>query len=265
MGKGVGKSLKMQDFRSLSRDVWHQRYLEQAQWTSHIRQHIFKKINPHLNERILEIGSGTGAVISALLMEGYFNLTGIDIDFPSLLFSSLSHDPIHLAQANGLSLPFSANTFGITFCHYLLMWVKSPLQILAEMCRVTQPNGWVLSIAEPDHQARIDYPPPLEKLGNQQTQALENQGIDVSIGRKLRSLFHQAGLADVEAGILGALWDKKIDPSEDKTEWMMITADLQDRLTTRELSDYHSLDQQTRQTGERILYIPTFYALGRTK
>lgn len=255
----------MQDFRSLSRHVWHQRYLAQAQWTSHIRQHIFKKFNPLSDVQILEIGSGTGAVLSALLMEGYFNLTGIDIDFPSLSFSSASHDPIHLVQANGISLPFSENTFGITFCHYLLMWVKSPLQILAEMCRVTQSNGWVLSIAEPDHKARIDYPPPLDKLGNQQTQALENQGVDVSIGRKLRSLFHQAGLADVEVGILGALWDEKVDPSGDKTEWMMIRADLQDRLTARELTDYQNLDQQARQSGEHILYIPTFYALGRSK
>lgn len=255
----------MQDFRSLSRDAWHQRYLAQSGWTSHIRQYIFEKINPLRDERILEIGSGTSAVLNALLSEGHFNLWGIDIDFPSLFFSKSSHDPFHLSQADGMHLPFPNDTFGVSFCHYLLMWVKSPLQILSEMCRLTHANGWVVSIAEPDHKARIDYPPPLDKLGFQQTQALEIQGVDVSIGRKLRTLFTQAGLVDVEAGILGALWDEKVNPSRDKTEWMMIKADLIDQLSVKELSEYQSMDQQAFQTGERILFIPTFYALGRTK
>lgn len=255
----------MQDFRSLSRDAWHERYLAQAGWTTHIRQHLFEKINPLRDERILEIGSGTSAVLNALLGEGHFNLWGIDIDYPSLSFSKSSLDSFLLAQANGMHLPFSDGTFGVTFCHFLLMWVKKPMQILAEMCRVTHPNGYVLSLAEPDHKARIDYPPPLDKLGVQQTQALENQGVDVSIGRKLRTLFYQADLSDVEVGILGALWDDKNYGPNDPTEWMMITEDLKDKLSQKQLSQYQSLDQKARQTGKRMLYIPTFYALGKTK
>jgi len=255
----------MQDFRDLSPDAWHQRYLAQAGWTSHIRQNLFEKVNPLRDKRILEIGSGTSAVLSALLREGHFNLWGIDIDLPSLLFSKSSHDPFHLTQADGRHLPFSNGSFGITCCHYLLMWVEEPLQVLTEMYRVTASNGWVLSIAEPDHKARIDYPPPMGELGIKQTQALENQGVDVSIGRKLRKLFYQAGLADIEVGILGALWNKHADASNDTTEWMMIEADLKDQLSAQELSEYHNINQLAYQNGERILYIPTFYALGRTK
>ena len=253
----------MQDFRNLSRDAWHERYLAQAGWTSHIRQHVFKKIDPLHNERILEIGSGTSAVLNALRKEGYFNLWGVDIDFPSVMFSKSSQDPFHLFQANGMYLPFSNGCFGITFCHYLLMWVRTPLQILAEMCRVTHPKGWVLALAEPDHKARIDFPPPLDKLGFQQTQALERQGVDVSMGRKLRSLFYQAGLIDVEVGILGGLWDKKDPPPQEETEWMMIRSDLQDQLSAEVLSEYQYQDQQAFETGMRVLFIPTFYALGR--
>lgn len=264
MGKNLGKAFIMQDFRSLNREAWHQRYLAQAGWTSHIRQHIFEIINPLRDEFILEIGSGTSVVLNALMSEGYDNLWGIDLDFPSLWFSKSSHDYVHLAQANGMHLPFSNETFGVTFCHYLLMWVNSPLQILAEMCRVTHSGGWVLAIAEPDHKARIDFPPPLDTLGNQQTQALETQGVDVSIGRKLRKLFYQTGLAEIEVGILGALWNERVSHSGDTTEWMMIKADLQDQLSIKKLSDFKNLEQQAHLSGERILYIPTFYALGRT-
>jgi SAM-dependent methyltransferase len=259
----LGKILKMQDFRGLSRQLWHQRYVEQAQWTQHIRQYIFKKIETVPGERILEIGSGTSAVLNTLLREGYFNLSGIDIDFPSLLFSKSSRDPVYLAQANGMRLPFTAGTFGVSFCHFLLIWVNGPLQILEEMRRVTHSEGWVIALAEPDHQARIDYPQALDELGKSQTQALGKQGIDVYMGRKLRSLFYQAGLVDVEVGILGAQWNEQFDQKADQTEWAMIKADLGGELTTDDLTQYHNLDRQARQTGERILFIPTFYAFGK--
>lgn len=255
----------MQDFRGLSRQEWHQRYCAQALWTSHIRQHIIESLNPLPSEPILEIGSGTSAILKTLLSEGYFNLSGIDIDYPSLAFSLAAQDPFHLAQADGMHLPFSSHIFGVTFCHYLLMWVNNPLQILHEMRRVTRRNGWVLALAEPDHQARIDYPPPLDELGEHQTQALRNQGVDVEMGRKLRLLFHQVGLVDVEVGILGAQWDSEFDPTGDPTEWIMIKADLQDQINNNKLTEYQNLDRQSRQSGERILFIPTFYALGQSK
>lgn len=253
----------MQDFRGLNRQVWHQRYLAQAEWTAHIRQHLFEKMNPPCDERILEIGSGTSAVIQALQKEGFVNLTGIDLDHPSLSYAKKSGETFQLAQADGMCLPFSNGSFGMTYCHFLLMWVRNPLQILAEMCRVTKNQGWVFSLAEPDHQARVDYPPPLDKLGHHQTQALENQGVDITIGRKLRKLFYQAGLVDVEVGILGALWDDNVSHSPGETEWMMIQADLADQLSAEQLLEYQKLDQQAYQTRKRILFIPTFYALGR--
>ncbi len=255
----------MQDFRGLSRQVWHQRYLAQAGWTHHIRQHIFKIINTQPGETIIEIGSGTSAVLQALQTEGFFNLTGIDIDFASLSFSKASLDRFHLAQADGLRLPFSKNAFGVTFCHYLLMWIDNPKQILDEMRRVTRPDGWILALAEPDHQSRIDYPSPLDELGEIQTQALKSQGVDVNMGRKLRSLFHQTGLIDVEVGILGAQWNETNDLTWYQTEWTMIRADLKDQPSAEKLLKYQNRDQQARQTGARILYIPTFYALGRKK
>jgi len=253
----------MQDFRGLSRQVWHQRYLAQAEWTAHIRQYLFKKINPPCNERILEIGSGTSAVLQALHKEGFVSLSGIDLDQPSLSYAKTSGETFRLAQADGMCLPFVDGSFGITFCHFLLMWVRNPLQILEEMVRVTRNKGWVISLAEPDHHARIDYPPPLDELGYHQTQALGSQGVDVTMGRKLRSLFQQAGLVDVEVGMLGALWDDNVSHSPGETEWIMIQTDLADDLSAEKLLEYRNLDHHAYQNKTRILFIPTFYALGR--
>jgi ubiquinone/menaquinone biosynthesis C-methylase UbiE len=251
----------MQDFRGLSRLVWHQRYTAQADWTQHIRQYILKKTGLVASERILEIGAGTGAVLSALSKEGAFHFSGVDLDHPSLTIALSINPNFDLAQADGHRLPFATDSFGLSFCHYLLMWVKSPQQILHEMTRVTRPGGWVIAMAEPDHQARIDYPPPLDLLGARQTQTLQDQGVDVYMGRKLRSLFHQFELVEVEVGILSAQWDGL--PVWDPTEWMMLQADLTGQLSPEELVDYQHIDRQEHQTGQRILFIPTFYALGK--
>jgi SAM-dependent methyltransferase len=251
----------MQDFRGLNRQVWHQRYLVQAEWTQHIRQYVFKKINPIPGERILEVGAGTGAVLNALSHEGDFHLFGVDLDYPSLSFSQSLSPAIDLTQADGHHLPFVPGSFGLVFCHYLLMWVQKPHQILHEMARVTRPGGWVIALAEPDHQSRIDYPPPLDALGIRQTQGLQSQGVDVIIGRKLRTLFHQTGLVEVEVGILSAQWEGL--SAWDATEWMMLQADLAGTLSPEALAEYQQIDRQARQTGQRILFIPTFYALGK--
>ena len=184
----------MQDFRDLDRQQWHQRYVAQAGWTAHIRKYIFNKIKPAEDVHILEVGSGTGAVIGALLNQGYANITGLDLDFPSLDYTKAIQPTFHLVLGDGHRLPFPKAWFGITFCHYLLMWTAHPSTILSEMCRVTQPGGWVLALAESDHRARIDYPDQLAVLGHHQTQSLEAQGADVSLGRKLRSLFIDTGL-----------------------------------------------------------------------
>jgi hypothetical protein len=141
------------------------------------------------------------------------------------------------------------------------MWVQKPQLILYEMTRVTRPGGWVIALAEPDHQARIDYPPPLDVLGTHQTQALTEQGVDVHMGRKLRSLFHHTGLVEIEVGIMSAQWDGLL--AWDATEWIMLEADLAGQLTHEALIDYQDVDRQARQTGQRILFIPTFYALGK--
>jgi SAM-dependent methyltransferase len=251
----------MQDFRGLSRQVWHQRYTAQVHWTQHIRQYMINKISPVAGDRILEVGSGTGAVLNALSHKGDFHLCGVDLDHPSLTYALSRKPSFDLTQADGHQLPFAPDRFGIAICHYLLMWVKHPQLILREMSRVTRPGGWVIALAEPDHQARIDYPTPLDVLGTHQTQALTEQGVDVYMGRKLSSLFHQTGLVEVEVGILSAQWDGL--PVWDATEWLMLQADLAGQLTPAELSEYEQIDQQACQAGQRILFIPTFYALGK--
>jgi len=246
----------------LGLNLWHQRYSQQAKWSQEIRQYLLEKITLGEGDKILEVGSGTGAVLSLLSEETHAQCFGIDIDFASLAFSAKTDYALHLAAGDAYSLPFSDNNFNLTYCHYLLLWIKHPLEVIAEMARVTQPGGRVIALAEPDYQARIDYPKELAQLGDIQTQSLKAQGADTATGRKLAGLFHDAGLQNITSGIIGAQWDQTASREIDETEWRMIRADTAGRLSPEAFAVYRKAENKARREGKRVLFVPTFYAAG---
>jgi len=242
-------------------DLWHQRYTQQAKWSQEIRRYLLGKISLGKGDKILEVGSGTGAVLSLLSEETHAQCYGIDIDFASLAFSAKLGYPLALAAGDAYSLPFSDDSFNLTYCHYLLLWIKNPLAVIAEMVRVTRPGGFVIALAEPDYQARIDHPTILAQLGKIQTQSLGEQGAETAMGRKLPGLFHDAGLKNITSGILGAQWSS--EHIGDPTEWSMLEGDLGDVLDEEEFSKFRQLDHQAWMEGKRVLFVPTFYAIGK--
>jgi SAM-dependent methyltransferase len=251
--------------RSLSLAQWHQRYQQQAAWTQDVREYLFSRLNLHTEDQVLEVGSGTGALLSQVAKTHAVHLWGIDLDCSALLFTKKHGSNFHLAQANGYRLPFPSECFTMTYCHFLLLWLDQPGKMLEEMGRVTRPGGAVIALAEPDHLSRIDYPPPLDQLGTLQTSSLKKQGVDIEIGRRLSMLFHQSGFSRVESGVLGAQWSTKFMDENDETEWMMIRSDLDGTLSEKEIAQYQQIDRQARQNGTRVLFIPTFYAVGFVK
>lgn len=241
----------------------HQRYLQQASWSQDIRRCLLKKVSLLPGDKILEVGSGTGAVLSLMTKETKSLPFGIDIDLSCLYFSTIKNPELHLAGANGYRLPFADNTFALTYCHYLLLWVDDPLAILAEMARVTRTGGSVMTLAEPDYLARIDAPLSLEVLGGLQNNALKIQGADIAMGRKLTELLSHTGLKNITIGILGGQWEQETLRNIDEIEWMMIQSDLATLLPQDSIDHFYQAEIQARQAGERILFIPTFYAAGK--
>jgi len=241
---------------------WHKRYKQQASWSAEVRRYLFGKTPIGPEDKILEVGSGTGAVLSVLSDETDCQLFGIDIDIPSLLFSVNRHPRIDHAAADGFHLPFPDDRFRITYCHYLLLWIQDPLRILFEMARVTKSGGIVIALAEPDYRARIDYPPPLDELGQKQTDSLVEQGIDPIMGRKLTGLFHQAGLKEITSGILGSQWEMTESQTIDENEWAVIQSDLVGKVPPDNLDTYQKLEVTAFENGNRVLFIPTFFAAG---
>ena len=240
-------------------EFWHRRYAQQVRWTLGIRRYIFDKISASARQRILEVGCGSGAVLQSLAEAGFSNVIGLDIGYEPLQIAL----PKTVTNANAYKIPFSHNSFDICLCHFLLLWVKDPLKILKEMARITMPGGWVIALAEPDFGGRIDCPSELEPLGQAQALALRDQGADTYIGRKLKGLFTDSGLTDIQSGIISAEWGHEFNQTDFELEWSVLRKDLEGRISPEELDKYYKTDLEASREGRRILFVPIFYAFGR--
>ena len=246
---------------SLSLAQWHKRFQQQAGWTRDLRETLFKQVGITSGQRVLEIGCGTGAVLSDMNTGG--QVYGIDIDLPRLEFANtLSSQHFSLVCGEGRQLPFDSSAFHLSFCHYLLLWVTNPSAILKEMIRVTRRNGAVIAFAEPDYGGRIDYPDDLAPLGDFQSEALKTQGADTRMGRKLAALFSNSGLINIQTGVLQGHWSQAPDQDSLNMEWDILKDDLEYQFDSTILEDMGKKNMEAWRTGKRVLFIPTFYAFG---
>ncbi len=251
---------------NLSISQWHQRYLQQAHWTQNLRKYIYDQIGIQHANKILDIGCGTGVLEDELNHFPSAHIYGLDIDFNALGIAQGYIQNSLYTNGDCLKLPYPPETFNITLCHFLLLWVKEPLNAVEEMVRVTQPHGFVVALAEPDYGGRIDFPPELSQIGIWQTNALKKQGANPFMGRELRSIFSSTGLSNIEAGVLGGQWGEKITDQEIELEWEVLQSDLhQNNEFIMQEDKLKSLDRKSRKGRQRILFVPTFYAIGMVK
>jgi len=245
---------------------WHTRFTQQTVWTRQLRTYVYQKCDFQNAQRVLDAGCGTGALLEELRHSTEAAIHGVDIDLARLKFATRNHSNIPFTGADIQYLPFPNAFFDITLFHYVLLWVPNPIQALMELRRITRNGGFIVALAEPDYGGRIDHPSELEILGNWQRESLYNQGADPLIGRKLVQLFHLAALCDIECGVLSGTWNTDFNQSGWDMEWKVIRHDIEHispQPALQLLSSLRQLDLQAYQKRTRILFVPTFYAIGR--
>jgi ubiquinone/menaquinone biosynthesis C-methylase UbiE len=238
---------------------WSSRYKQQASWTRETRNFIINQISLPLQANILEVGCGSCAVLDEFNESGH-NTVGLDIDFQILKYSIQNSSKASLINGDGLSLSLKNDFFDICFCHYLLLWIDNPVRILKEMSRVTNKTGWICIFAEPDYLSRIDYPSPLDKLGQMQNSSLSNQGVNLSAGRNLQNWLMQAGFSNIHWGIYGFHQKVESHSINADSEWATTQRELEKLYSVEEILKYKEIEDNARTQGFRILFIPTFYA-----
>jgi SAM-dependent methyltransferase len=188
---------------------------------------------------------------------------GLDIDGTMLAFARGQGGGVAYVQGDAHALPFPVGSFDVVVCHYLLLWLADPAQAVREMARVVRPEGRVLACAEPDYGGRVDHPPEMVSLGRLQAQALRQQGADPELGRRLGEIFVGAGL-QATVGVMAGRWDLPASPGSGfEAEWAMRERDVAGLVSPQELHRLRSVDRQALTTGQRMLFVPTFYAMGK--
>lgn len=242
---------------------WHNRFSQQARWTKSIRDFIYATTNISGASHILEVGCGSGAILTELSQTSDAIIHGLDINETYLSLARENSPNTALILADAHHIPIADRSYNLTVCHFLLLWVTDPKIVINEMVRVTTPGGYVCILAEPDYGGRIDFPEQLSTIAAYQTQALRDQGANPYVGRQLRSLLQKAGLTNVIAGVLGGQWTFPFELDEWELEWDVLENDLaylpdaQQHYVTQK-----ALDRTAWVNGERVLYVPTFYAWG---
>jgi SAM-dependent methyltransferase len=96
-----------------------------------------------LGRRVLDVGCGSGEMISALTSLGY-EITGIDLSLGMLAearrrYGSVHHAP--LARADAVHLPFVDDHFDAVLAMGVVEYTADPVKAVAELVRVLRPGG----------------------------------------------------------------------------------------------------------------------------
>jgi SAM-dependent methyltransferase len=96
------------------------------------------------DERVLDVGCGTGAVAYALASSAR-EVVAIDTDASMVELARAGAPPnVHLEVADGEQLPFAAGEFDVAATVRTLHHTKRPDRLLGELVRVTRPGGTLL-------------------------------------------------------------------------------------------------------------------------
>jgi len=239
---------------------WHAQFARQAGWTQALRSQLCRRAGLLQAERVLDVGCGTGAITEELAQRTRGAVIGLDIDPERLAFARQQPGRARYEQGDALSLPYPAQHFDIVCCHFLLMWVGDPARAVREMARVLRREGTVLICAEPDYGGRLDWPDlPIRQW---QIDGLRRQGADPTIGRQLRRLLVHAGLV-AEVGLFPARWDVDAGVEDSEAEWFWVRYDVGEAVDAATLDLAQDRARAAVAEGTRLVYVPTFYAIGK--
>ena len=159
-------------------------------------------LKPEMN--LLDCGCGPGGIsisLAEILNKG--NLIGIDIEQSQIEIAEKialekNVKNIQFKLADIFHLPFADNSFDVVFTHATLYHLNSPVKALKEMLRVIKPGG-IMAAREPDTQAIMLWPQNdlIEKAQKLRNEFLAASGTDLTMGRKLRSIFIESGFVNV--------------------------------------------------------------------
>jgi ubiquinone/menaquinone biosynthesis C-methylase UbiE len=161
--------------------------------------------------RLLDVGCGPGSITRGLaerLAPG--EVVGVDPSEETLEAARRDAAARGLANlryetASVYALPFPDASFDVAYAHQVLQHLHERDAALGEMLRVLRPGGLV-AIRDVDWETAAYWPrdPWIERFVQVHLRTWYRNGGEPAMGRRLRALFHAAGVADTR--VTASVW-----------------------------------------------------------
>jgi len=168
-------------------------------WTAAMREEALEMIDVQRNDRVLDVGCGTGFGTEALLEESE-DVHGLDQSRYQLeqAWAKLGkHDPVSFYRGDAERLPFADDTFDVVWSSGSIEYWPNPVAGLEECRRVVKPGGDVLVVGPND---------PATSLFQRIADAIMLFYDEEEATR----MFQAAGFEDVEHRLLGPSYNPDI-------------------------------------------------------
>ncbi|MGB5136335.1 MAG: methyltransferase domain-containing protein [Prochlorococcaceae cyanobacterium] len=109
-----------------------------------------RKLAPHPEARILDLGCGSGALLELLAGMGYRHLTGVDISPPP----SSAGVTYQQADLDHFTLSSAKQSFDLALAIEVIEHIENPGLFLAELARLLKPGGLALFTTPNLHSAQ---------------------------------------------------------------------------------------------------------------
>ena len=172
--------------------------------------------------RLLDIGCGPGSITRGLaerLAPG--EVVGVDLSRETLAAARADAAArgltnLRYEEASVYALPFPDASFDVAYAHQVTQHLREPAAALGEMLRVVRPGGLV-AVRDVDWETVAYWPhdPWIDRFMEVHFKTWYRNGGEPRMGRRLRSLFNAAGVADLQ--VTAAVWCYAT--LEETTDW----------------------------------------------
>lgn len=156
-------------------------------------------------QRVLDVGCGPGALTAELVGRlGPEGVAAVDPSAPFVEAARARNPGVSVQQATAEHLPFADDAFDTALAQLVVHFMKDPVAGLAEMARVTRPNGIVAACVwdHGGHQGPLSL---FWRAARELDPSVDDES-NLAGAREghLAELFAAAGLRDIEASVVTA-------------------------------------------------------------